>query len=62
MDPQNVNQPNDGSALDASAPQGPEEQSAPQIDPAEYQRMQAELQAMQQEESRQKARQQNQVF
>lgn len=40
MDPQNANQPNDGSALDASAPQGPEGQSAPQIDPAEYQRAQ----------------------
>ena len=49
MDPQNVNQPNDGSALDASAPQGPEEQSAPQIDPAEYQRMQAELQQTRQQ-------------
>jgi hypothetical protein len=40
MDPQNVNQLNDGSALDPSAPQGPEGQGAPQIDPAEYQRMQ----------------------
>jgi hypothetical protein len=40
MDPQNVNQLNDGSALDPSAPQGPEDQGAPQIDPAEYQRMQ----------------------
>jgi hypothetical protein len=40
MDPQNVNQFNDGSVLDSSAPQGPEDQGAPQIDPAEYQRMQ----------------------
>jgi hypothetical protein len=40
MDPQNVNQLNDGSVLDSSAPQGPEDQGAPQIDPAEYQRMQ----------------------
>ncbi len=32
------------------------------VDLSAYQRMQAEIQAMQQEESRQKARQQNQVF
>lgn len=40
MDPQNANQLNDGSVLDPSAPQGPEGQDVPQIDPAEYQRMQ----------------------
>lgn len=43
MDTTNVNQFNDGSVLDQSAPQGPDDQGAPQIDPAEYQRVQQEL-------------------
>ena len=39
MDPNQVNNQNDGSTFDASAPQGPDEQNVPQIDPAVVQQL-----------------------